>query len=91
MIRFVRYTSIAANLAFVVFLGLLIKNAAKTLRWVYHVNQFWFFLIAIAIILLAALWVEWSEHRKAKAAEAKAAAEAGSQKSELLSAAPQSE
>ncbi len=64
MITFIRYTSIAANVAFAVFLGFLINDEAGTVRWLHSVNQLWFFFGALAIIVVAALAAEWSGRRK---------------------------
>jgi membrane associated rhomboid family serine protease len=64
MITFIRFMSIAANMAFMVFLGFLIVDEAATLRWVHSVNQLWFFLGAVAIIVLAALLAELYERGK---------------------------
>lgn len=60
VIRFVRWVCIAANLLFLVFLGFLIDNQARTLRWVHGLNQFWFFFVLVAIIVLAAALAELS-------------------------------
>jgi hypothetical protein len=63
MIRYVRYTSIFANLVFVAFLGCLIYDTARTMRVVHELNPLWFVLGVIAIIALAAIVAEWrSEH-----------------------------
>ncbi len=81
---FIRYMSIAANVAFIAFLAFLIEDETGTLRWVHGVNQLWFFLGAVAIVVLAALLAEWSEHRKLKAAKA---GQAGGQGGQLRPAA----
>ena len=70
MIRFVRYASIAANVLFAVFLSALIKNQAGTLRWVHSVNQFWFFLVLVGVITVAAALAELSARPKAEPATA---------------------
>ena len=69
-IRCARYTSIIANLAFVAFLGCLIYNQARTLRWLHHVNPLWFFLGAVAIIVVAAILAELMSERDESSARA---------------------
>ena len=70
MITLIRYMSIAANVAFMVFLGFLIYDEAGTLRWLRGVNQLWFFFGALAVIVLAAIAAEWLGSRKPKATHA---------------------
>jgi hypothetical protein len=55
MNRYVYCLSIFANLVFVAFLGWLIYSPKGALLWVRHLNQFWFFLGAVGIIVLAAI------------------------------------
>jgi hypothetical protein len=69
MILFIRCMSIAGNVVFVLFVGFLISDEAGTLRWVHHLNQFWFLLVVIAAIVLAAILAEWSENRRSKITE----------------------
>jgi len=69
MILFIRCMSIAGNVVFVVFVGFLISDEAGTLRWVHHLNQFWFLLVVIAAIVLAAILAEWYESRRSKITE----------------------
>jgi uncharacterized integral membrane protein len=69
MIPFIRYTTIAANLIIVIFLVFLVRNEAETVRWVHHLNQFWF-LVVIAIIALGGALAELSARSKSKPAEA---------------------
>lgn len=66
---FIRYMSIAVNVAFIVFLVFLIEDEAGTLRWVRSVNQLWFFLGAAAIVVLAALLAEWFGRKNLKNAQ----------------------
>jgi len=73
-VRCARYTSIIANLAFVAFLGCLIYNQARTLRWLHHVNPLWFFLGAVVIIVVAAILAELMSER-----DESSSARAGSQ------------
>jgi hypothetical protein len=89
MITFIRYMSIAANVAFMVSLVFLINDQAGTLRWVRGLNPLWFFFGAVAIIVLAALLAEWSERRKPATPQAATppAGQAGGEGGQLSSAA----
>lgn len=69
IITFIRYMSIAVNVAFIVFLVFLIEDETGTLRWVHSVNQLWFFLGAAAIVVLAALLAEWFGRKNLKIAQ----------------------
>jgi hypothetical protein len=86
--RFVCYLSIFANLVFVVFLGLLIHNQVRTLRWVHGVNQFWFPLVLVAIIVLAAVWTELSARSGKQKTNTKEARSQGADKSAVRQADP---
>jgi hypothetical protein len=63
MSRFAQYTSITANLVFAAFLGCLIYNQARTLRWVHTLNPLWFVLVAVAAIVFIAILTEWQSRR----------------------------
>jgi hypothetical protein len=76
MVRLAYYMSIIANLVFVLFLGCLIHNQARTLRWVHDVNPLWFFLVGIVIVVLFAVVAERrSGLGKSKAAGAESQAD----------------
>ncbi len=70
MTRFVRFISIIVNLAFMAFIACLIWDEAATLRWLHGLNTLWFFFGAIALIVIAAILAEWTDHKESTTSSA---------------------